>query len=29
MLEVMLERGVRAAVARLAGGGPAYGTALI
>jgi len=29
MLEVMFERGVRAAVARLSGGGPAYGTALI
>ncbi len=29
MLRVMFERGVRAAVARLEGGGPAYGTALI
>jgi CO/xanthine dehydrogenase FAD-binding subunit len=29
MLGVMFERGVRAAVARLSGGGPAYGTALI
>jgi carbon-monoxide dehydrogenase medium subunit len=29
MLGVMFDRGVRAAVARLSGGGPAYGTALI
>jgi CO/xanthine dehydrogenase FAD-binding subunit len=29
MLGVMFERGARAAVARLSGGGPAYGTALI
>lgn len=29
MLGVMFDRGVRAAAARLAGGGPAYGTALI
>jgi carbon-monoxide dehydrogenase medium subunit len=29
MTGVMLERGLRAAVARLAGGGPEYGTSLI
>ena len=29
MTGVMLERGLRAAVARLAGAGPAYGTSLI
>jgi CO/xanthine dehydrogenase FAD-binding subunit len=29
MAGVMLERGLRAAVARLAGAGPAYGTSLI
>jgi CO/xanthine dehydrogenase FAD-binding subunit len=29
MVGVMLERGLRAAVARLSGGGPAYGTSLI
>ena len=29
MIGIMLERGLRAAVARLAGAGPAYGTSLI
>jgi hypothetical protein len=29
MVGVMLERGLRAAVARLSGAGPAYGTSVI